>query len=126
MALEKIYKDIDMSLKPDYKGDIRKKVNKDAINQHLKLLLLTEQDDIPFLNNVSADIRNLLFQPYTLHIKDTIDDLVRNIVTQFEPRIKIQSVDNESTRNSLTITLTYMIKQTRVVGEFQAVLKRVH
>lgn len=125
MAISRVYTDIDLTLRKDARSDVRKKVNADAINQHLKLLILTEQDEIPFLNNISADVRNLLFQPYSEHIKNTLNDVIENIVRQYEQRITISEISNEFYGNDLTVTINYIINQTRVVGQFRTILKRV-
>jgi phage baseplate assembly protein W len=126
MAIEKKYVDIDLSLKKGSRNDVRKKINTEAINQHLKLLVLTEQDDIPFLNNISADLRGLLFEPYTVHIQNTINDVVRMIVSQYESRVTLDDVQNSMDGNDLTVTISYTINQTRVVGQFKTILKRDH
>ena len=115
-----------MSLRPTFRKDVRKKVDEDAINQHLRLLILTEQDDIPFENNVSADVRSLLFQNYTIPVQEALSSAIRNIIKQYEPRIRGQDVINTPNGNDLELTVTYVINQTRVVGQFKTILKRVH
>lgn len=126
MPLIKKYFDLDLSLKPTHKKDFRKKVDQDAINQHLKLLILTEQNDIPFRNNVSADLRNLLFQPYTLPVQEAMSAVIRNIIKQYEPRIEVKNVINTQSTNQVSIRIEYVIRQTRVVGQFKTILKLVH
>lgn len=126
MPFIKKYVDLDLSLKSTPRMDFRKKVDGDAINQHLKFLILTEQDEIPFMNNVSADVRNLLFQPYTRPVQDTLNRVIENIVKQYEPRIRVTQVTNYSINNDLFVEVNYVIKQTRVVGKFKTILKRVH
>ena len=120
------YIDLDLSLKKTFRNDVRKKIDEEAINQHLKFLILTEQDDIPFENNVSADVRNLLFQPYTRPVQESLSMVVRNIIKQYEPRIIVREVINTMVANDLTLTVTYEIRQTRVVGQFKTILKRIH
>lgn len=120
----RVYKDIDLSLKTDFRSDVRKKTNVDAINQHLKLLVLTEQDEVPFLNNVSADVRNLLFQPYTPHVKNTLNEVIRNIVKQYEKRIEVTDVSNFLEDHNLAVSISYVVKQDNVVGQFKTILKK--
>lgn len=124
MVQIKEYTDIDLSLKKSFTGDVRKKTNIDAINQHLKLLLLTEQDDIPFLNNISADIRNLLFEQYSLHIENTLNELIRNIITQHEKRITIIEISNTFDSHEISINISYKIKSDNTVGQFKTILKK--
>jgi phage baseplate assembly protein W len=126
MVVIKKYTDIDMSLGMTAKGDIRKKVNVEAINQHLKMLILTEQDDIPFLNNISADVRNLLFLPYSQFIADTLKNVIENIIKQFEPRITVDEIIVQMEDHNLTASISYTINQTRLVGVFKTILKRIH
>jgi len=120
------YTDLDMSFRRTFRNDVRKKVDEEAINQHLRLLILTEQDEIPFENNVSADVRNLLFENYTVPVQEALSSTIRNILKQYEPRITVQDVINTANGNDLELTVTYVIKQTRVVGQFKTILKRAH
>ena len=120
------YTDLDMSLRRTFRNDVRKKVDEEAINQHLRLLILTEQDEIPFENNVSADVRNLLFENYTTPVQEALSAAIKNILKQYEPRITVQDVINTLNGNDIELTVTYVIKQTRVVGQFKTILKRVH
>ena len=115
-----------MSFRRTFRNDVRKKVDEEAINQHLRLLILTEQDEIPFENNVSADVRNLLFENYTVPVQEALSSTIRNILKQYEPRITVQDVINTANGNDLELTVTYVIKQTRVVGQFKTILKRAH
>lgn len=119
------FTDLDLSLGKTFKNDFRKKVDAEAINQHIKILILTEQDDIPFANNVSADVRNLLFQPYTRPVQELLSQVIRNILKQYEPRIEVREVINTMSGNDLEVSITYMIRQTRVIGNFRTILKRV-
>lgn len=120
------YTDLDVTLRPTFRKDFRKKVDEDAINQHLKFLILTEQDDIPFENNISADVRNLLFQPYSRPVQEALTSVIKNIVKQYEKRITLGEVSNTLIGNDVTVSITYTINQTRIVGNFKTILKRVH
>lgn len=126
MPYIKKYSDLDLTMKHTGRGDVRKKIDVDAINQHLKFLILTEQDEIPFMNNVSADVRNLLFQPFTILVQDTLERVIENIIKQYEPRINRVQVSVFQQTNDLYVQIDYVIRQSRVVGQFKTILKRIH
>ena len=89
----RIYSDIDLNFNDHpLTGDISKKINEDSIIQALKTLIQLEPYDKPFQSNITSEIRNTLFENLQGSTALTLEELIRNVILNYEPRVKILNI----------------------------------
>lgn len=94
-------------------GDISVKKNIDAIKQSLKNLMLMKKFDKPFDPKIDVGLNEVLFENFPDPIlKDIISKKIEYIISVYEPRIKLQSVDVQSLyeKNLLQIDITFSLR----------------
>ena len=82
-----------------------------AIIRSVKSLVLTNFYEIPFHPEIGSNIRALLFDPVSVLTSNYIDKEIRNVIRNFEPRVKVVdiSITIPEDENSYIITLTFTI-----------------
>lgn len=93
-------------------NDIAIRTNEEAIKESLKNLILTERGERLFQPNLGSDIRSSLFEnasPVTLKI---LEERVRDVINNFEPRVSLISVDVTSfyDDNKVKILIYFYVK----------------
>jgi phage baseplate assembly protein W len=91
---QKIYSDIDLRLtKNPVTKDITLSYDNQAVIRSVKHLLLTRPHERPFNPYLSSEIDNLLFEPITPLTGELIKDEITRVVSNWEPRVKIATLD---------------------------------
>ena len=80
-------------------GDLALKTGSNAVKSALRQLILTKKFERPFQPGVGSDITALLFEPNDIITEQLIEDEIRTVVANFEPRANILNVTVESERN---------------------------
>ena len=80
-------------------GDIALKTGSNAVKEALKNLILTKKFERPFQAGVGSSISDLLFEPSDIITEQLIEDEIRTVVANFEPRANILNVIGDSDRN---------------------------
>ena len=84
------YTDFDMSFKTNpVTQDIRKKTDLDSIKQSLTNLFFTNKSERPFQPGLHGGIGELLFEQLDNITIDVMEDQLRTVITNHEPRISI-------------------------------------
>lgn len=102
--------DLDFMMNPTT-GDVSRKLGIEAIKRSIRNLVLTNFYERPFRSGLGSDVSALLFENdmplTTIYLQDAIKTLINN----FEPRVKLQSVvvSDDTDNNGFTVTLTYII-----------------
>jgi len=105
-----ISKDIDLNFNVNpLTGDLNKKINADAVKQSLRTLLLLNLFEKPFNSNIDANIRGFLFENYLIDGDKILEGNIRRIITKYEPRVTLKSVEVAGIpdKNSIDITIEY-------------------
>ena len=106
------YKDLDFNftLHP-VTGELTTLTAEDAIRRSLKNLVMTKFYDIPFKPFIESDTNNLLFENANDFTSFNVEDGIRSIVAEFEPRVAIESVsvNIEAEHNLAGITIIFYI-----------------
>ena len=90
---KRIYKDIDMSFKPNVlTNDVSKKVDVNAVKQALKNVLLTKKGEKPFDPNYGSGIYDLLFEPMDYFISNVMQKEIETTIENYEPRVELIDV----------------------------------
>jgi len=93
-------------------GDLALKVNEESIKESLKNLILTDRGERLFQPNLGSDVRASLFEnatPVTLKI---LEERVRDVINNFEPRVSLIDVDVTSLydNNRVQVTIYFYVK----------------
>ena len=102
--------DLDFMMNPTT-GDVNIKTGAEAIKRSVRNLVFTNFNERKFNSQLGSDVTALLFENFTpltsIYLKDAITALINN----FEPRVKLQSVDvsQDIDNNGFNVTLQYII-----------------
>ena len=116
-----VYADLDnsFSIHPIY-NDVLPLVDLDAVKQSLKNLILTNTYDRPFQPNIGSNIRELLFENANILIELELEDKIKKIISQYEPRIRNSTVTvtDDSDRNAYRVSISFEVSydtQTEII-----------
>lgn len=80
--------DLDFLLHPTTK-DVAKKTGVEAIKRSIRNLILTNYYDRPFRSYIGSNAQKILFDNVNPFTATYLKDAIREVVTNFEPRVKI-------------------------------------
>jgi phage baseplate assembly protein W len=108
-----LYRDFhkDLTVNP-ISNDLAVKTNEEAVKESLKNLILTDRGERLMQPNLGSDVRASLFEnatPVTLKI---LEERVRDVINNFEPRVSIIDVDVTSLYddNRVQITIYFYVR----------------
>lgn len=107
-----IYRDFNINLAANpISGDIAVVTNDKAISQSLKLIVLTELGEVPFMPKFGSNVRSLLFELSSVTTAMSIRDRVTAAILNYEPRIELIAVDviDRPENNAYEIKISYEI-----------------
>ena len=92
--------------------DIAMKKDEEAIKESLKNLILTDRGERLMQPNIGSDVRASLFEnatPVTLKI---LEERVRDVINNYEPRVSIINIDVTSLYddNRVQVTIYFYVK----------------
>jgi uncharacterized protein len=101
----------DLTVNP-ISGDLALRTNEEAIKESMKNLILTNRGERLFQPNIGSDVMASLFEnatPVTLKI---LEERVRDVINNFEPRVSIIDVDVTSLYddNRVQVTIYFYVK----------------
>lgn len=115
MPLENIsrgFKDISLSfLRHPVTNDIAILKNEDAIKKSVMNLVRTRIGERFFNSLLGSNVENYLFELANSGLVDPLQEEIRNVISNFEPRVTVRRVDVAvyPEDNQLDITITYDI-----------------
>lgn len=95
--------------------DLALNVNENAIKNAVKNLILTKPYERPFHPEIGCNVYGMLFEPISPFLANYIETEIHNILTRYEPRIKLSSISVliNSEGNGYDVTISfYIINQT--------------
>jgi phage baseplate assembly protein W len=110
--LQKIYADIDLTFtRQPGKGDIALSYDNTAVIRSVRNLLLTNFYERPFQPEVGSNINSLLFEPISAITGFAIEEEIKNVLNNFEPRASLQSIDVTplEDQNAFFVKVTFYI-----------------
>lgn len=122
------YKDFDISFSASaLNGDVIKKIDEQAINQSLRNLVQLSRGEKPFNTNIGGGIRQLLFEPLTPMTAIRIQQNLRSLIVQYEPRVILNNltVTPDFTESGYRITVNYSIRNRPEPIIFDLTLERL-
>lgn len=128
MATNKgIYSDLDfMFYRNPITDDVAKKLDDNAIKQSLKNLVLLRKFDSPFHPEICSQIVDSLFENITPMSLAIIKRAITYTIENFEPRVRLLSVDiaDMINSNTLQITIVYEIIATGITSSYSFTINR--
>lgn len=91
--MTKIYRDVDLNFtKHPVTGDVSKLIGDEAVKQSLKNLVLTRFFERAFDPEKGCGVHTLLFDNITPITTITIENTIRDVINNYEPRVELISV----------------------------------
>ena len=112
----RVYKDLDLDFgRNSTTNDVNKLTDVEAVKRSVRNLINTSHYDRPFHPEIGSSVRGLLFEPITPLTSLNLQRKVEEVLTNFEPRIRLVQVlsrpDADLNRYSLRISF-YVIGTT--------------
>ena len=112
----RVYKDLDLDFgRKTTTNDVNKLTDVEAVKRSVRNLINTSHYDRPFHPEIGSSVRGLLFEPITPLTSLNLQRKVEEVLTNFEPRIRLVQVlsrpDADLNRYSLRISF-YVIGTT--------------
>ena len=108
-----LYRDFhkDLTLNP-ISSDLAVKTNEDAIKESLKNLVLTNRGERLMQPNIGSDVRASLFENATPVTLKVLQERVKDVINNFEPRVSLIDVDVTSLYddNRVQVTIYFYIR----------------
>ena len=106
---------------------LNKKINRDAVKQSVKNLILTDYFERPFSSNICCNIRGFLFEPFTSHLQEQIKQAVINVIENYEPRASIIDilVEDRLDLNAISLTIAFEVVNDSEAVVLDVILERV-
>ncbi len=110
--LQKIYSDLDLTFRRLHvTNDVALSYDDQAVIRSVRNLLLTGFYERPFQPNLGSNLNKLLFEPADQLTSNLIESEVRNVISNFEPRVTINSINVTITpdENSFNLSMTFFV-----------------
>ena len=118
--------DLALTLHPVRKDIIPLRDEK-AIKNAVKNLLQSNFYERPFQSTLGANLRGLLFEPNDAITRIVMREGIKEVLTQYEPRIRLQGlyIDEVSQGNGFKITVSFQILEFNTNDTVELVLRRL-
>ena len=107
-----IYSDFLNDLNPHpVTGDAVRYVNENAVSRSIRNLVSTNKGERLYQPTLGSDVFKMLFEPMSAVVAQIISTSIRSLITDYEPRAKVISVDvaPDYEGNAYLVTVQYMI-----------------
>jgi phage baseplate assembly protein W len=115
MINNRIYSDFDVMFGANPNtGDIGVRVNENAVKFAVKNLVLTNHYERPFDSSIGTSLRGFLFDNINDMSIVAMQEVIRQTLTNHEPRIDVINIDISPVYddNSIQVTIVFSIKNT--------------
>lgn len=127
MARKHTYSDIDMSFTPNpVTGDIGKKYDSNAIKKSIESLILTKFNERKYNSALGSFVAGLQFENMDPMTGVLIEESIKQLVFNFEPRASVTSVDvtADPDSNEVSANINYIETVTKEPVQLRLVLAR--
>jgi len=125
---EEVYSDIDLAfLSHPITGKLTRKINRQAVRQSVKNLILTNHYERPFKPEIGCTIRGLLFENFRPGLKEDIARTIQETIENHEPRAKLIQVqiDEKPDDHVIAISIVFSIINIAEPETLDLLLERV-
>ena len=128
-----VYRDISLYFTPNpVSGDVTQITDVQDIKRSVRNLVMTNKWDRPFHPEIASGVRESLFQPFGPVTVSDIRDKIKNILSNYEPRVRVLSIDvNDPSgfsqdNNKLNIQINFALHNApNTVQQVDVMLERV-
>ena len=115
-----LYKDLNLDFTTSPSGDLVVAKDLEAIKKSVRNLLQTNIMDVPFYPEIGTNINKMLFENFTSITVDFLRTKIKNVLTKFEPRVKVSSIDiyDKMDNHTIQIKIFFTILATGQTEEF--------
>ena len=114
----RLYRDIALSFERNAATkDVIVKKDIDAVKQSVRNLVLTNHYERPFQPEIGSGISQLLFEPLDPITANLLSRVIGEVITNFEPRAQLISVDARPNLDSNSYEVTINFRVINVPGE---------
>lgn len=108
-------------------GAVARKRNRDSVKQSVKSLILTNFYERPFKPRIGCNIRSSLFEPFTTITQQTIENAIKEVIANYEPRATVVDVITEASpdQNALAVSVIFYIQNDPNPVDLDLILERV-
>lgn len=125
---DEIFSDLDMGfISHPVTNRLTRKVNREAVRQSVKSLILTDFYERPYKSDIGCNIRGFLFELFTPDVKQRLESAVREVISNYEPRADVIAVMAEDypENNSLLLSIAFRIQNDPDPVVLDVILERV-
>lgn len=125
---KEIFSDLDIAfIAHPITGQLARKTNRDAVRQSVKSLILTDYFERPFKSDIGCSIRYYLFELFTPALKQQMENAIREVIKNYEPRAEVIDVLVEERQdiNALTVSVAFFILNDPEPVFLDVILERV-
>ena len=126
-TINKIYSDIDFTFtKKPVTADVALSYDTQAVSRSIRNLLNTKNYDRLFNPDLGSQITGLLFENVSPIIAGTMETIISNLITNYEPRAKLQSVrvTSQPDLNAYNVSITFYIENATLPTTITILLER--
>lgn len=126
-TINKIYSDIDFAFtKKPVTADVALSYDAQAVSRSIRNLLNTQNYDRLFNPDLGSQITGLLFENISPVIATTMETMISNIITAYEPRaiLKSVSVSSQPDQNAYNVSITFYIENATLPTTTTILLER--
>ncbi|BCU99021.1 MAG: hypothetical protein CM15mV25_0090 [uncultured marine virus] len=108
----RIYSDLDLNFgRNTVTSDVNKLTDVEAVKRSVRNLINTSHFERPFHPEIGSDVRRMLFEPMTPLTALNLQRKVNEVLSNFEPRIKLVQVLRrpDIDRNSYHLTIMFYV-----------------
>lgn len=124
----RIYSDLDLNFgRNTVTSDVNKLTDVEAVKRSVRNLINTSHFERPFHPEIGSDVRRMLFEPMTPLTALNLQRKVNEVLSNFEPRIKLVQVlaRPDIYRNSYHLTIMFYVIGTSEPVTVEAFLERL-
>ena len=125
---KEVYSDIDLAfLSHPINGKLTRKVNREAVKQSVKSLIMTDFFERPFKSDIGCGIRALLFENFHPAITQQMETAIKEVISNYEPRAVIHSVDIQARpdHHELSVSIVFFVTNDPEPISLNVILERV-
>lgn len=124
----KLYSDLNLSFfaHPITK-QLSRKLDRDAVRQSVKSLVLTDFYERPFKSEIGCSIRSFLFELWNPSTKQKMENAIKEVIENYEPRAQLMRVlvEDRSDLNAITVSIAFTVKNDPTPVVLDVILDRV-
>ena len=122
------YKDIDFSFEAHpHTGDLVTRIDVPSVAQSVRSLIKTGKFERLFRPTINSRVRNSLFELITPASMVQLRSNIKDVLVQHEPRVNVIDVlvfENPG-KNSLSVSILYLVKAMNQTAETEVTLERL-